>query len=283
MKTIIPALFAICFLASCSHKIYSSLDWQGTKVTADGRITEWPDPLRYLDDKTKISYSISNDARNLYVCMRVADPRLKTKIIRSGMEFKIDTLGKKSFPVRFMFPLENQIVMAQDRYGEPRTDDNHGSKPARPARVPKIVSPANEFQVVGFRHLHDGMFSLLKNTSGISAAVNIDSLGSVCYEAVIPFSTFYKDHLTSEDTSRVFTYEFVINPLPAPATHSGDSGEGGMESGGAGGLNGGGGHHGGGGMNGGGHQGGAGPGSANGEMYSPNQITKKMKFSLKPF
>jgi len=292
MKTLIPVLFVLFLFSSCSQKVYRSLEWQSTRVTADGWIIEWPDQLRFIDDKTKISYAISNDLHNLYLCMRVADPTSKMKIIHGGMEFRIDTLGKNAFPIAFVFPTANEIVMAQDKRGLSQKDDNRGAKPAHPAMKQKILSPATEAQLVGFKHQFNGTVSLVKNTLGISAAINIDSLDVLCYEAIIPLNTFYKNELTKADTGRVFNYEIKINALPAPSTHEGGGGGGGggrgMSGGGGGGGMGGGSRGGGqhGGMGGGGSHGGEHRGSGsyvaqNADLYVTSKVINKMKFSVK--
>jgi hypothetical protein len=150
-------------------------------------------------------------------------------------------------------------------------------------------------ELVGFKPPLSGTQSLLETPGGISAAISIDSLGVMSYEAVIPFSSFFKDELTATDSNRVFSYRIKISPLPAPIAHSG-GGEGGrgmgggsgMSHGGGGGM--GGGHHGGGGQGGGmgreGKQGGEhansrGTNSGNSDFYVSTEITKKLRFSYK--
>jgi hypothetical protein len=77
------------------------------------------------------------------------------------------------------------------------------------------------------------------------------------YEAVIPFSTFYRDKLVPSDSNRIFNFQIKINPVPGSNNGSGNSEGsrgGGMRGGGMGGGGGmrGGGMGGGGGMRGGG-------------------------------
>jgi len=304
MKKILIRIFhflsVLVLFSSCSHKIEDALDWQSNKVFADGKIQEWPDPLRFFDEKSKLNYSISNDRKNLYLCMKISDEALKIKIIRGGMEFRVDTMGKKSFPIAFIFPMPNQIVMVKHERSEVQTEQRPGGRPNHSTVIKKPLSQARTAQLIGFKPPLEGTLSVLENASGISAAINIDSLGIMYYEAIIPFSTFYKNELTDADANRVFCYEIKVKALPAPAVHEGGSGRG-MEGGG---MNGGG--HGGGGMGGGGmgggHRGGGsgghggmGGGGAHGgehrsensnapgnsDLYVADQITKKMKFSLK--
>jgi hypothetical protein len=306
MKSIIPNLIIelviLVLFSSCSHKVYDALDYQDILVKADGKIREWPDPLRFYDEKSKINYTISNDRKNLYLCLKVSDNASKMKIVRGGLEFRIDTSGKDKFPVSFIFPLPNDIVIPKQS-GEETQPGNHQQGRSRLPMVQNMLNHAEKAQLVGFKHPLEGIQSVRNNPAGISAAISIDSLGILNYEAIIPFSTFYKNELTKEDTNRVFCFEMKINALPAPAAHEGGggSGGGGGHGGGGGGMQGGmggsgmggggmggGGHHGGGGMGGGGGHGGQHGGgqggsnmSANSDLYVKNQITKKMRLSLK--
>jgi hypothetical protein len=289
LKKIIRALFVLVLFSSCSHKIFDTLDWQGNKVTADGKIKEWPDPLRFYDEKSKLNYSISNDRQNLYLAMKISDEALKIKIIRGGMEFRIDTSGKKSFPIAFIFPIANEIVMEKHTRSEIPPEKNHEGKPDHSSTNQKMLNHAEEVQLVGFKPPLEGTQSLLNNAVGISAAVSFDNLGIMYYEAIIPFRTFYKNELTNADTNTVFSYEIKVKALPAPQTREGGGGGrgmegGGMSHGGGGGM--GGGHRGGGGMGGGGAHGGqhrsnSETSSGNSDLYVANQITKKMRFSVK--
>jgi hypothetical protein len=141
--------------------------------------------------------------------------------------------------------------------------------------------------LVGFKPPLERIQPLLNNPSGISAAISFDNLGIMYYEAIIPFKTFYKNELTINDTNTVFSYEIKVKALPAAPVHEGSSGGRGM--GGA--RMSGGGHRGGGGGQSGGMGEGRGHGGehrnsgettyGNSDLYVANQITKKMRFSVK--
>lgn len=104
MKNIAGSLFVVLLFISCSREIYNSSSWQSKKFIADGNLTEWPNPLRFYDQESGINYSISNDHNNLYFCCNISNEFMQMKILRSGLEFGIDTLGKKSFSVTIKYP-----------------------------------------------------------------------------------------------------------------------------------------------------------------------------------
>ena len=265
MKKSVLIIFAICLLSSCSKKVYYSSSWQNGKVTVDGKISEWSNPLRFYDQETGISYSISNDHYNLYLCCSISNEFLQTKILRSGLEFGIDTLGKKSFSTGIKYPAGNSADFELKPNTGPQYKAGSNERSDRSAYKLKLIAEAREMQLTGFRPQFGRLISMSEpNNTGISAAISIDEKGIMNYEAVIPFSTFYKYQLTPSDSSKVFNYQIKINPIAKSDTPSGRSGGnrsgepngGGMRGGvmGGGGMRGGG--MGGGGMRGGGMRGG---------------------------
>jgi hypothetical protein len=258
MKKTVLFLIIICLFVSCTHTLYNSSSWQSKPVTVDGHINEWPNPLRFYDQATGINYSISNDHYNLYFCCSISNEFLQTKILRAGLDFTIDTLGKKSFGVGIKYPIAN----SSER--NPGLENNPGARPNANERSAgrsgfklKLLAEAREMELAGFKSRIGNIISLSPpNNTGISAAINFDERGIMNYEAVIPFSTFYKNELTPSDSNTIFNYQIKINP----DTKSGNGNNGINRSGGGGGMHRGGmrggGMGGGGGMRGGGMRGG---------------------------
>ncbi len=216
MKKVIPAILVACLLSSCSEKIYTSSSWQSNKVMVDGYIHEWSNPLRFYDQETGISYAISNDHYNLYLCCSISNEFLQIKILRAGLEFGIDTLGKKSFAVTMKYPVGNisQTDMKANSSQAAPAIAGPGNKPDRSPFKLKLLAEAREIQLGGFKPNVEKLISLsTQNNTGISAAINFDVNGIMNYEAVIPFSTFYKNELTPSDSSKIFNYRIKINPV----------------------------------------------------------------------
>jgi hypothetical protein len=117
----------------------------------------------------------------------------------------------------------------------------------------KLVADATEIELTGFNQALGKIIPVINN-SGITAAINFDKSGAMNYEAVIPFSTFYKNELIPSDSTVIFAYQIKVNPV-ARVKDSANNGES-NRGGGMGGMRGGGGGMGGGGMHGGGMHGG---------------------------
>jgi len=306
MKKYIPAFVIMFFLISCAKTVYYSSDWQSNKITVDGKMSEWSNPLRFYDQESGINYTISNDHQNLYLCCTIANEQMQMKILRSGIEFSIDTLGEKKFPVILKYPFSTspnqelirnpankqstsiqQNTNAQSEnnnesdYNIPPNSSvqlNSNSQPGqssrgrvdRSAMKLRLLAEKTEMQLTGFKPPLGKVIPMsVQNKTGISAAVDFDKTGTMCYEVVIPFSTFYKDRLTPSDTNKVFNYRIKINSASnsGGGQNRGNGSRGGGMRGGMGGGMGGGGMRG---MGGGGMRGGMGGGMGGGGMYGDN-------------
>jgi hypothetical protein len=267
MKKIILSLLIVCLFISCTNKVYNSSSWQSKKITVDGNIPEWSNPLRFYDQETGINYCISNDQYNLYLVLSISNDFLQTKILRSGLEFRIDTMGKKSFAVGIKYPIGNISETVLKPNNDQQSEIDSKKRPDRSALKLRLLAEATEMQLTGFKPQAGKIISVSPpNNTGISAAINFDTKGIMNYEAVIPFSTFYKTKLTPSDSNKIFNYEIKINPVSKSDYSSnnggGNRGGGSRSSMGSGGM-------GGGGMRGGGmHGGGMRGGGMNGSRMS---------------
>lgn len=218
-KLIIVLFIASLFL-SCSKTIYVN-SWQSKEVKADGNIQEWGIPLRYYDNESRLQYTISNDSSNLYICLRATDDFSQMKIIRAGMQLWIDTIGKSKQPIGIMFPLpgDGQTGKA-DKQGDTAMTGQFQSFDARMIKS-RYYKGLNQMNLIGFKSPIGGM-TLLKNDLGISVNIDWDSTGSMNYEAIIPFRTFYKESLSLSDSTKFLDIKFIIPALSAPSKSGGE-------------------------------------------------------------
>jgi len=214
-------LFIFCLFSSCSKTIYVST-WQSKEVKADGNIQEWGIPLRYYDNESRLQYSISNDASNLYICLRATDDFSQMKIMRAGMQLWIDTIGKSKQPYGIMFPLPYEGHTGKTAKQEDTSST--GQFQGFDARMIKsrYYKGLNQMNLIGFKPPIGGM-TLLKNTTGISVNIDWDSTGSMNYEAIIPFSTFLKESLSLSDSTKLLDITFII-PAVTETLKSGSNG-----------------------------------------------------------
>jgi hypothetical protein len=250
MKRFDLVFFALVLFISCTNKIEYSSDFQTRQVRIDGKTPQWSAPLRFYDEKTGINYTITNDHNNLYLCCCISNELLQIKILRAGLEFAIDTLGKKSFPVRIKYPLGGDVKTEPMLNIDPKDNPGKNGREDHSDYKLKLIAEATEMELVGFKPPLGKIISLSdRNSNGILAAIDFDKRGNMYYEAVLPFSTFYKNNLTPYDSNKVFNYRIKIN---SPSDfNTGEHNYGGAHGGGMGGGRMGGGRMGGGEMSGG--------------------------------
>lgn len=234
----LPLLFTT-LLFSCSKPITGIL-WQYKPVKADGILKEWEIPLRYFDEKSKLQYTITNDSAKLYVAIRATDELSQMKIIRAGMQFWIDSTGKKKQGTGLLFPLASN---ANSGLGTDFTQGDSIKPKMHQFRKPDVKmlkarfeKELQQMQLLGYKAPVGGT-TLLKNDYGIAANLDWDSTGNMNYEAIIPFKTFYKNYLALADSQKVFTVTIVVPGLPSPALSGGENGHAsGVDMTGAGGV-----------------------------------------------
>lgn len=210
MKFLFPIFISVLlFITSCSPALLPGMAWQSEQVSVDGKMNEWPNPLRFYDSKSKINYTITNNNKKVFICMKIPDESTQFRIMYAGMEFSIDTAGKKKFPVSINFPVGNEAGMHEESLSDKKYIA--GSDVAFVKQ--KFLSMAKEIEVKGFKPPVKG-FIPLHNNFGIEASLNWDKSGILVYEAAIPFAVFYKDELSPADSGRFFSYKIKINAMP---------------------------------------------------------------------
>jgi hypothetical protein len=234
MKRFDLVFFALVLFISCTNKIEYSSDFQTRQVRIDGKTPQWSAPLRFYNEKTGINYTITNDHNNLYLCCCISNELLQIKILRAGLEFAIDTLGKKSFPVRIKYPLGGDVKTEPMLNIDPKDNPGKNGREDHSDYKLKLIAEATEMELVGFKPPLGKIISLSdRNSNGILAAIDFDKRGNMYYEAVLPFSTFYKNNLTPYDSNKVFNYRIKIN---SPSDfNTGEHNYGGAHGGGMGG------------------------------------------------
>lgn len=147
-------------------------------IQIDGSLSDWGDSLRYYYDKQDLQFEIANDERQVYVAMRVKDASWQMQALHQGFNLAINRDGKKKDGASITFPVpdrESLRALASMDADERPTDIRQG-----------VLNAVRAVFVRRMVDVLDGPISL-ENNYGIKAAVSVDSLDAVCYEAVVPF------------------------------------------------------------------------------------------------
>jgi hypothetical protein len=268
-------------LTACSPKISDKITWQSIPVIIDGQASEYPGKL-YYSSKTKMTYSLSNDKANLYLCFKITDEIMQLKIINAGMEIWLDTTSKAKEQFGILFPCASSNKMNMD--GTRPSINTEGQKPDVSKMKQDFFLCQTVMQLKGFKYTTKGVRPL-EDVSGIKVKINWDSFNIMIYEAVIPFKTFYKESLSAFDSTKTFALTINVNAIQMPNMPRGGGPGGEGMPGGGGGMPEGGGMFGGGGEPGGGgiHRN---PSDDNGMrntsvMFEKSTFNKKFRLEIK--
>ncbi|MES2278807.1 MAG: hypothetical protein V4592_22440 [Bacteroidota bacterium] len=277
-KTLIKTSLTVCMgmglLAAKAQSVQESGVWAPVNVKTDGKLTEWNNTLEATNKTVDFSYTMANDDKKLYISIKSPNQQTTNKIMAGGIDFTINTEGKKKDKDAFIltFPLVNRAAMRGQR-GQ-RGPGGGGGQPGQPdtaainAMRKAAVESVKEVKLKGFKEIPDSVISIY-NEYGIKAAIAYDANGSLICELAIPF-----DQLgISLDKTKEIAYNLKVNGIQFNRRddNGGDRGGDGGNRGGGGGVDavvggfagggGGGGNRGGGG--GGGNRGGGGGGGGN--------------------
>ncbi len=172
--------FALILLSySFSDKSFIKNLWQETAIKVDGNCADWNQSFRY-DNKSKFLYNISNDDKNLYICLRVVEEKNQLTLLRYGFTLWFDTTGKKKERIGIGYPLELDMKRKanQENFMEPKP----GEKIDMKAMKKNMVAVQTEMELTGFKipsYTENSIITGLKNKMKIEVGIGFDSLDAM--------------------------------------------------------------------------------------------------------
>ena len=204
---LLPVLFAfLLFLFSCNKVIIGTSRWQENALKIDGSADDWnnTDSLLY-DVNTHVLYNVSNDHKNLYICLKIADPQSQMKILRRGLTFWIDTTGKNKKNLGIRFPLGGGMRYHKMPAGNTENKGNLNTDIKTMKKI--LISEQREFEMIGFTLLgyekKESMKASLFASAGIKIAIGIDTLDYLIYEMAVPLNYLYKSPSTTLNSEKM--------------------------------------------------------------------------------
>ena len=229
LKSILGSSILV-FLASCSPKVYTALQWQTNNVVVDGQSKDWQNPLRFYDPASKLSYELTNDSDNVYVAFSTKERSTIKKIMRKGLKFSIDTaLGKGKYPIQFRFPYRNNNDMNpffEDGFAHNDSMPRHHFSDSTNRHAPndsthhrrrqtadgKPWQPMLKVLVKGVNTKTADSLLAIPNQYGLEVAVTRDSQMVFC-EMKIPFKMFYRNRITTSDTTNPLFFQVNLDAI----------------------------------------------------------------------
>lgn len=202
----LPFVFSgLMILCACSQGTAPQGHYQSTPIVADGQTDDWPLPLRFTNPRHTYSFNVTNDNRNLYICLLTRDDRMQRRILKAGVDIFFDPKGKENHQINLSFPESN----TSDALGSP---DSASSKHA-------LLNAATSFNTSGFLNIENGQFSKGDKACPIKVAISLHPDSTLVYEAVVPLYTVLKrGGLDPKTLKKDFSVGIIISALPE--THS---------------------------------------------------------------
>jgi hypothetical protein len=217
MRIVTTCSILIIGMASVSAKKRVPIgNWQSTPITIDGNDEDWQSVQLSFDQDAGITYAVTNDSNMLYLMVKPVDESTQMKLLHGGMQVWIDMGGGKDKNSGVYFPLSNTQI-GKNMQGL------RGNSPGSKHDMKKMrVSQAREYAIVGFRSC-EGTYPLLQsNSCNVFVRIGIDKDDNLVWEAAIPISSIYKQHIDTTDTYKAFSVGFEINGLERPDRESED-------------------------------------------------------------
>ena len=104
----LPALVSGLLFISCSHKLAPEGHYQTSPIVTDGKTDDWPMPLRFSNASYTLQYNVTNDDKDLYICVSSRETATQMRILRSGMTVWFDPKGEKNKTIGLYFPIRKQ-------------------------------------------------------------------------------------------------------------------------------------------------------------------------------
>jgi hypothetical protein len=213
----LPFLVAITFcFAACSHKLAPLAHYQTTPVVADGIPDDWTLPLRFANATYTLQYNITNDSKNIYVCILSRDEQTMLRMLRSGITVYFDPKGRNSRDISLHYPLRKQPdPNIRNRDGEPLTNQNDS------ALKGELLLQSDSYGTTGFSGIDNGQFAATDNKSPIRVAIRFTQHDSLLvYEAIIPIANISGTDPSSRNPKQPFSVGVVVNTASGLSTVS---------------------------------------------------------------
>lgn len=188
-----------------------------TGIVVNGNSSEWDNSLFSFNKSAQVNYALVNDSSAFYICIRIANEAAQMKVLRSGIELRFNSKGKKKAEATLHFPIGGRMDPGEHR--------------DRKTMHLMYLLQMQDMELSGFKSGINGFQSIKSGKNGILAAINWDSTNVMVYEARVPFSVFTGDVRVAEPLA----VGIVIKGAPRPRQDHGegmqDEGQGEMQGG----------------------------------------------------
>jgi hypothetical protein len=215
-------VFALCSLVvGCSPKLAPPGHYQDSTVIADGNPNDWTLPLRFSNASFTMQYNVTNDGKNLYVCVSSGTVSTQLRILRSGMTIYFDPKGEKNKNISIHFPIQKRPDPGSETHVRGNGSSGYNAGP----QLQELLLQSDYYNTTGFLDMENGQFAVADTKAPIRVAIkfnNDDSL--LVYEAIIPIKNILGPDWVSRVAKKNFSVGVFIDATPGTSGGAGGGG-----------------------------------------------------------
>jgi hypothetical protein len=194
----------IIFIASCSSQRAPVGHYQDTNINADGNTDDWGLPLRFSNASHAFQYSVSNDKKNIYICILTNDPGTQVQMLRSGISIYFDPKGEKNKNISLEFPVS-----------KPEENNYNNGDPITASTTKmtedQLLLQSNYYNTTGFANIENGQFDINDKKSNLQVALKLHDDTTLVYEAIVPVNDIPGIDPNKKSTSKNFSIGITVN------------------------------------------------------------------------
>jgi hypothetical protein len=198
-------LFLISTLNLLAQNDVSNAKWQSKKMIIDGNNNEWDKPFNFYDSNSGLTYAISNDSANLFLCFTNDDVWNIKKLMRAGWIIELSSKGKNNkFSVSISFPALQKLEIENKN-----TNFNLRSRDELNDLINTYNLQFSTIKAKGFKS-KNGELPIADN-DGIKIRIGTVNGQYIVYEVAVPFRELFTDN--SIQYNELLTLKVTINRL----------------------------------------------------------------------
>lgn len=198
-------LAGVGFFFSCSPKLAPPGHYQDSPVIVDGNISDWRVPLRFSNPEYNMEYEVSNDNKNMYVCVYSKDIYMQKRILKSGMVIYFDPKGEKNKNMSLVFPVKKPADPAAQRNNEPIRYTDYMTE------MNQLLRQSDYYNTTGMVNMENGQYALDSKINNIQVAIKLHGDSSLVYEAAVPINYLLGTDLKTGYKPANFSVGIVVN------------------------------------------------------------------------
>jgi hypothetical protein len=203
----------VVFNSGCSHTLAPAGHFQDQAVVIDGNMGDWTLPLRFSNPEYSMQYSVTNDDKNIFICVYSKNEAFQKRMLKNGMTIYFDAKGEKNKNCALNYPIK--------KTPQPDASGNQIRYSDYRATMDQLLLHSDYYNAVGFVNMENGQYDIKATQTNIKVALKLGTDSSLVYEAAIPIKYVLGKDLTAGTDSKNFSVGITLNAMMAQSRNEG--------------------------------------------------------------